>query len=677
MASQARLRKGKGPKSPPEIDVDLPESAAVARIAAGLPTPRSTLGSPLISHATYKRSGVGDLAAGPRRHISLSQVELGSWLCCMAPVFILFSTYGSVLLSTLFWTYLAELICACLTLVTSLWIGNLSIATLRGIHQLREASSIDWHERLRQIPEEERSGVKHIILLPNYMESEKMLKETLDYLARSKLAKNCLHVVLGMEGREGQPARAKAERIIAEKKHLFADIFATYHPQGLPGEVAGKSSNTQWAFREALRRYGASLSKRDLSKVFLTVADADTLLHPNYLSAMTYQGLMMDKEERSWAIWQPPVMLLRNLFNVPAVTRATAHGTLIFELSALSWQRIFPAFAYSSYSMTLALASHPEVDGWDVDVIAEDHHMFCKCFFAALWELSHAKKEHAKISNGKDANPVQIVPQVKVHPVFLPAVSYLAESPDGYVASLKARFQQARRHMQGLVEIGYVCLQWARLSMSIGAKNIPLRTHLRIGMIFLKMNILTITCTSQCFALILMALVKLVPRMGSLVAYLAQVEFGQLQQDIGTYAASMNSAEKALAAGISQISGVMVLYTAVTAAVISDMVEGRYYQNLQPCPTQTSTENATEGEAEQDSQQPAPCSESRLEMPGLKEGPRSWLCRLALFAYIFTDNTMFGYPAILVFAVIPVLMAGWSLLRRGTDFEYIVASKPE
>lgn len=58
--------------------------------------------------------------------------------------------------------------------------------------------------------------------------------------------------------------------------------------QGLPGEVAGKSSNTQWAFREvscsctrhagvrasclscdavdmeALRRYGTSLSKRDL-----------------------------------------------------------------------------------------------------------------------------------------------------------------------------------------------------------------------------------------------------------------------------------------------------------------------------------------------------------------------------------------------------------------------------
>ncbi|CAE7566755.1 unnamed protein product [Symbiodinium pilosum] len=580
MASQARLRKGKGPKSPPEIDVDLPESAAVARIAAGLPTPRSTLGSPLISHATYKRSGVGDLAAGPRRHISLSEVELVSWMCCMAPVFMLFSTYLSVFFSSLFCTYLAELICAYLTLLASLWIGNMSLACLLGIYRLREAGSIDWHARLHEIPEEEKSGIKHIILLPNYMESEKMLKETLDNLARSKLAKNCLHVVLGMEGREGQPARAKAERIIADKKHLFADIFATYHPQGLPGEVAGKSSNTQWAFREALRRYGASLSKRDLSKVWITVADADTLLHPHYLSAMTYQGLKMDKEERSWTIWQPPVMLLRNLFNVPAVTRATAHGTLIFELSALSWQRIFPAFAYSSYSMTLALASHPEVDGWDVDVIAEDHHMFCKCFFAALWELSHAKKEHAKVTNGDEGNAVEIVPQVKVQPVFLPAVSYLAESSDGYVASLKARFQQGRRHMQGLVELGYVCLQWARLSSSIGARNIPLRTHFSIALILVKMHTLQITCTCQCFALVMMALTKLVPRAGSLLAYLLQVGFDQMRQDVGSMLASMNGAEKALAAGISQISGVMVLYTIAGAVVISDMVEGRYYQNV-------------------------------------------------------------------------------------------------
>ena len=131
---------------------------------------------------------MGDLAAGPRRHISLSQARrallsnpsssgdpLVSSPALPGGAGLMALLYGSrvhpvlhiwvswtlnfsafmrkvvvltahlcnaafeVLLSTLFWTYLAELICACLTLVTSLWIGNLSIATLRGIHQLREA----------------------------------------------------------------------------------------------------------------------------------------------------------------------------------------------------------------------------------------------------------------------------------------------------------------------------------------------------------------------------------------------------------------------------------------------------------------------------------------------------------------------------------------------------------
>merc|ERR1719197_2089259 len=102
------------------------------------------------------------------------------------------------------------------------------------------------------------------------------------------------------------------------------------------------------------------------------------------------------------------------------MTRASAHATLIFELSSLANQLYFPAFAYSSYSMTLALASHPEVDGWDVDVIAEDHHMFCKCYFAALWELAHADKEREKAL--KDAKSdkkeierrIPIVPRLKV-----------------------------------------------------------------------------------------------------------------------------------------------------------------------------------------------------------------------------------------------------------------------
>merc|ERR1719507_2965222 len=148
-----------------------------------------------------------------------------------------------------------------------------------------------------------------------------------------------------MEAREGQAGREKAERLIALCQRNFADIFATYHPANIAGEVVGKSSNTQWAYREALRQYGPILLGCDLTRVFITVGDADTQWHPQHLSAMTYQGLTMSSEKRAWTIWQPPILLMRNFWSVPAVTRASACATLIFELASLANQAFLPAFA--------------------------------------------------------------------------------------------------------------------------------------------------------------------------------------------------------------------------------------------------------------------------------------------------------------------------------------------
>ena len=34
-------------------------------------------------------------------------------------------------------------------------------------------------------------------------------------------------------------------------------------------------------------------------------------------------------------------------------------------------------------------------DGWDADVIAEDHHMFIKCMFGSYWEEIFAEYEAA------------------------------------------------------------------------------------------------------------------------------------------------------------------------------------------------------------------------------------------------------------------------------------------
>lgn len=631
----------------------------------------------------------------------------------MAPAFCLFSIYAAVFVSALFLPQTFYLITAALTFICVLWISNLALSSLVGAYRLRQGTSTNWQAALDDLPQEEVSSVFHIVILPNFRENERMLKETLENIGRSAIARTSIHVVLAMEAREGPECHEKADRLRKQTSHLFADVIATFHPEGIDGEVAGKSSNTQWAFRETLRQYGPKLP-RDLSKVFLTVGDADTLWHPHYFAALTVQGLRTPVPERAWTIWQPPILLVRNIFDVPAMTRASAHATLIFELAALANQLFFPAFAYSAYSMTLALATHPEVDGWDVDVIAEDHHMFCKCYFAALWEKAHGLKD-----GGSRTPQAAITPQVKVQAIHLPAVSYLVQSSEGYCASLLARFQQARRHSQGVIELGYVFLQYARLVWNIGFMQLPMRTHTAIWSIALKIHTLHITSTAQCFALIMATISTFVPSAlrwllgGGLQRLLAQSAgiIATLQDSWGT----LNLAQQALATSAGHIPIVTLLYSFTCWVVIRDLFDGRYYRlakeadparpsskldkddSSSDCslsPVEYRPELKSKDDASSDGSSTTAGSYSELKCkegsnsslsetvtdasePVYVQGSGPWMSCIGLFLHIFSDTAFVGYSAIFFFAVIPVVLAAWSLFRRGTDFEYIVALKPE
>merc|ERR1719181_1261233 len=179
-----------------------------------------------------------------------------------------------------------------------------------------------------------------------------MLFDTLKNIGSSPMARDCIRVVLAMEEREGPAVREKAARLIERASHMFADLTAVYHPGNRVGEIAGKSSNTQWAYREALRRYSSELQQAEPSRVFISVGDADKLWHPQFFSALSYEALQLTEEERSWSIWQPPVLLLRNIFSVPAPTRLSAYVTILFELAGLANQFFSTHFAYSAYSLT-------------------------------------------------------------------------------------------------------------------------------------------------------------------------------------------------------------------------------------------------------------------------------------------------------------------------------------
>jgi len=632
-------------------------------------SPRQHQPAPVVHHF-QTRAGDGDHACGPANFITLTS---NAWLprfCCKIPGLVLFSLFGVCFVSSLLSPTVFRTIAAILGFMTLGWTANLSISSAIGRYRLREDCAKDWHSMLEEhkAANPADSDVLHFVILPNYKEDEDMMWRTLENVARSGLARSSVRVVLAMEAREAG-AQAKAERLMERARPYFLDVCASFHPAGLKGELAGKSPNTQWAYRHLLQVYDADLSQRDPSRVFLTVADADTLFHPQYLSAMTLQALQASAQERSWSFWQPPVLLLRNLPSVPGPTRCSSYATSLFELSGLSDQSLFPAFCFSSYSTTLALASHPQVDGWDTDVIAEDHHMFSKCFFAPLWEAC------AK-STGRDAR--ELKPRVKVQPVFLPALSYLVDSGESssvasWFSSCRARFTQARRHSQGVAELSYVLLQYARLIAAAGIWQLPLCTHAQILAIAAKMAVVHIVNAAHGFSVVVCTAIMAFET----IRWSFAGGLFVLSGDIATRGVCTTLMSQSFGqlgwAGLCTIFGpltpLMMLLSWVANQIFCDVCEGRL------------TEPAPAGRhARGEGAVPAPVvpdvEGSALAVPGTKVGDLGWRVRGLRLLGVFSDYMTWGESTLFGFGLVPVAIASWSLMVRGTEFEYIVAAKP-
>ena len=62
----------------------------------------------------------------------------------------------------------------------------------------------------------------------------------------------------------------KAALLMSTFDSHFLSIHATFHPTGLPGEIAGKSSNVAFAAREVFRRHHGESEK---ASTIITVID--------------------------------------------------------------------------------------------------------------------------------------------------------------------------------------------------------------------------------------------------------------------------------------------------------------------------------------------------------------------------------------------------------------------
>jgi hypothetical protein len=178
-----------------------------------------------------------------------------------------------------------------------------------------------------------------------------VLEATIASLAATTLCKS-LVVVLASEDRD-LGAKEKYEILFENYGSSFMDFIMTSH-EVVPGEIAGCSSNENYASRQILEY--ANERGYDPFRVMLTICDADSLFDTVFFEHLEAEFASTASGER--AIYDSPISTHRNLPECDLLVQAC-------EVSRC-WDGMFNGMSFrpaqSNYSLTLGFAR--EIDFW-------------------------------------------------------------------------------------------------------------------------------------------------------------------------------------------------------------------------------------------------------------------------------------------------------------------------
>lgn len=292
-------------------------------------------------------------------------------------------------------------------------------------NRFRKAVKIRWFDRLAaSFPRWEEKI--NAVFLPLYNESYEVVRATLQALARSSYPASKIYVVISGEARRSVHWLDLQEKITRDFTGTFAALLFYTHPDGLPGELPGKGSNLHHA--EELFKIYADERNWNYRDIIISVFDIDTIVHPEYLSHLTYMYLSHPRPWRS--SFQPVTLYNNNLWDSPAVLRIMAFGTTFWMLFSLA--RLEYLVTFSSHSMSFAAAV--ESGGHAKDIVSEDSRIFFQCWL-------HYEGDY------------------EVTPLYIP-VSMDTVRDDRAWRSLKNLYYQQRRWAWGAENIAYLLWQF-------------------------------------------------------------------------------------------------------------------------------------------------------------------------------------------------------------------------
>jgi len=212
----------------------------------------------------------------------------------------------------------------------------------------------------------------HLLILPFVDESFEVLDSTFSALAKANYPKEKMMVVLGGEERAGEAAKKIALQIQAKYTAMFYKFFITAHPDGLAGEIKGKSANASYTIRQILPELENLNIK--VKQVLVSNFDSDTIVHPQYFARVMYEFLLCEKPYQ--ASYQPIAIYNNNIWDSPSFIRVVSVGNSFWQFTESS--RADRLRTFSSHTMTLKALL--DVDFWKKDIVNEDGYIYWQCY---------------------------------------------------------------------------------------------------------------------------------------------------------------------------------------------------------------------------------------------------------------------------------------------------------
>jgi hypothetical protein len=304
--------------------------------------------------------------------------------------------------------------------------------------------STDWVAMLSHTKYEH---IWHMVVLPFYKEDESVIEKTIQAVLSAKVDPRKVIVVLAAEARAGSEHIQVADKMRYTYGSRFGHFIVTIHPDGIPGEMAGKGSNISYASEQA-RLKVLDPYRIPYADVIVSAFDIDTIVYPSYFACLTWHVLTHPRPLH--ASFQPVPFYNNNIWQAPALSRVVAFSGTFWQM--IQQERPERLATFSSHA--LIFDTLYKVAYWQKNMVSEDSRIFWNCFIAFKGDY-------------------------EVVPISYP-VSMDANLAPTFWQTLKNIYKQQRRWSWGSENVPYILFNF------IKNKDIPWKTKARMSFIQLE-----------------------------------------------------------------------------------------------------------------------------------------------------------------------------------------------